>query len=69
MTIVKVSERTYINIAQMTYVEEGRKESIVVHFDVGGGDIGGPRCSVNLKGHEAQNFLRWLDTNSENATQ
>jgi hypothetical protein len=66
MTIVKVGIERYINVDRMTYVEPGRKGRLTVHFDVGGGDIGGPHCLLALEGDEAEDFKRWLDGQSQN---
>jgi len=61
MTIVKVGEEKYVNVDRMTYVEPARKGRLVVHFDVGGGDVGGPSCYMTLEANEAERFKRWLD--------
>ena len=67
MTIIKVGDDKYINVDRMTYVEPRRKGRLVVHFDVGGGDAGGPSCSMRLDEKEAELFRRWLDGRSRDA--
>jgi hypothetical protein len=67
MTIVSVGNDKYINVDRMTYVEPARKGRLVVHFDVGGGDVAGPSCSMTLEQDEAELFKRWLDDRSRNA--
>ena len=64
MTIIKVGDDKYINIDRMTYVEPGRKGKLVVHFDVGGGDIAGPDCCMKLEQDEADRLRQWLDGQS-----
>lgn len=64
MTIIKVGDDKYINVNRMTYVEPGRKGRLVVHFDVGGGDVAGPDCRMTLEQDEAERFRRWLDSQS-----
>ena len=67
MNVVKVGSDRYVNIDRVTYVEPGRKNRLVVHFDVGGGNIEGPSCRMELEGAEADAFRRWLDVRSEDA--
>jgi hypothetical protein len=50
----------------MTYVEPARKSRLVVHFDVGGGDVAGPTCRMTLEQDEADRFRQWLDGQSQN---
>lgn len=62
MTIIKVGEDKYINVDRMTYVEPARGGRLIVHFDVGGGDIAGPDCRVKLEQDEAEKFKQSLDS-------
>ena len=62
MTIIKVSEDKYINLDRMTYVEPARSGKLIVHFDVGGGDMAGPDCCVKLDHDEAVKLRKWLDS-------
>jgi hypothetical protein len=64
MTVVKLSDSKYINVDRMTYVESKRRGKMVVHFAVGGGDIGGPSCNVTLEEDEAERLKQWLDARS-----
>ena len=66
MTIIKVGEDKYINVDRMTYVEPARKGRLVVHFDVGGGDIAGPACRMTLEQDEADRFRQWREGQSQN---
>jgi hypothetical protein len=65
MTLVKLGAGKYINVDRMTYVEAGRRRTLAVHFDVGGGDI---PCQTILEAQEAQAFTQWLDAHSDDAT-
>lgn len=67
MNLVKVGDGTYINVDRMTFTERGRKETLAVHFAVGGGSMAGPACFVTLKGQEASDFIHWLDARSKEA--
>jgi len=67
MTIIKVGDDKYINVDRMTYVEPARKGRLVVHFDVGGGEVTGPTCSMKLDENEAERFRRWLDGRNRNS--
>lgn len=66
MTIVKVAEGKYINLDRVTYIEPKRGGRLIVHFAVGGGDIGGPSCEIKLDEDEAAHLIRWLDRRAEN---
>jgi hypothetical protein len=61
MVIVKVNEGKYLNLARMTYTEPTRKGGLVVHFAVGGGDVGGPSCYTKLEPSEASILQQFLD--------
>ena len=65
MLVVRVGKGKYINADRMTYVEPGRKGTLVVHFGVGGGGGAGPACRVKLEQEEAEQFARWLDSRNE----
>lgn len=61
MTIIKVGEGRYINLDLITHVEPGRKGQLTIHFSVGAGDYGGPRCYMTLDEKEALPFMKILD--------
>lgn len=65
MTIIKVGNDKYINVDRMTYVEPASRGRLMVHFDVGGGDLGGPSCCMKLDENEAGLFRRWLDARNQ----
>ncbi len=52
--IVKVGKK-YINVQQISYVNEAPKNGVEVHF------VGDPNHSLYLGGEEAQALRRWLD--------
>jgi hypothetical protein len=62
MTSVKVNEGKYINVDRMTYTEPCRNGGMIVHFDVGGGDVGGPICYTKLEPSEASILQQFFDT-------
>ncbi len=61
MLMVKVNDGKYINLNRITYTEPSRKGGLVVHFAVGGGDVGGPSCYVKLEPSEASILRQCLD--------
>jgi hypothetical protein len=67
MNIIKVGDDRYINVDRMTYVEPKRKGGLVVHFEVGGGDIAGLSCRMTLEKNEAELFKQWLDGRNQNS--
>lgn len=67
MSIIEVGNDKYINVDRMTYVETNRKGRLVVHFDVGGGDVAGSSCCMTLEENEAELFKRWIDNRNQNS--
>ena len=67
MNIVKVGEDRYINADRVTHIEPKRKGRLVVHFAVGGGDVGGPDCYTKLDETESAVFRQWLNSQAQNA--
>jgi len=65
MTLVKVNDGKYINVDRMTYTEPRRNGGLVVHFDVGGGDVAGPSCCMELEQSEASMLRQFLDAQME----
>lgn len=65
MAIVDVNEGKYINLDRMTYTEPSRNGGLVVHFDVGGGDIAGPSCCMKLDQTEASTLRQFLDSQTK----
>ena len=65
MKIIKVGINKYINVDRITYVEPVRKNRLMVHFAIGGGDVGGPSCRIRLEEDEAASLLRWLEGQSQ----
>jgi hypothetical protein len=61
MLMVKVNDGKYINLNRITHTEPSRKGGLVVHFAVGGGDVGGPSCYVKLEPSEASILRQCLD--------
>ena len=61
MVIVKVNHGKYINLDRVTYAEPSRTGGLVVHFALGGGDIAGPSCRVELEPPEASILRQCLD--------
>ena len=67
MNIVRIGEDRYIMVDRVTHIEPKRKGRLVVHFAVGGGDIGGPDCCTKLEEGESAAFRQWLDAHSQKA--
>ena len=67
MNIIKVGEDRYINVDRITHIEPKRNDRLVVHFAVGGGDIGGPDCRTTLEENESSVLRQWLDRQAQNA--
>jgi len=67
MSIVKVNDGEYITLDRMTYTEPSRNGGLVVHFDVGGGDVGGPSCCMKLDQTEASTLRQFWDSQTKKA--
>ncbi len=67
MKLLKVGNGKYVNTDRITYIEAGKRDKVTIMFqnEVSGGGIGIPRSYLELKGSEAEDFLRWLETNSQ----
>ena len=67
MALLKVAEGKYVNTERITYVEAKKRDKVIIQFhnEVTAGGIGIPPSYLELKGTEAEDFLRWLETNSE----
>ena len=62
MNLLKVGEGKYVNTERITYIE-ANKGKVYIQFqnEVSGGGIGIPASYLVLAGHEAQQFLAWLE--------
>ena len=67
MKLLKVGNGKYVNTERITYIEAKRRDKVVIQFqnEVTAGGIGIPPSYLELKGSEAEDFLRWLETHSE----
>ena len=67
MKLLKVGNGKYVNADRITHIEAERPDKVAIIFQtkVSGGEIGIPPSYVELKASEAEDFLRWLETNSQ----
>jgi len=67
MKLLKVGNGRYVNTDRITYIEAKKRDKVIIMFqnEVSGGGIGMPPSYLELKGSEAEDFLRWLEANSE----
>jgi hypothetical protein len=65
MNILKVGADLFVNLDRMTFVEPARKGRLIVHFAVGGGDVGGPARHLKLDADEAAELRRQLEARTE----
>jgi hypothetical protein len=67
MKLLKVGNGKYVNTDRITYVEAKKRDKVIIQFHnrLSTGGIGIPSSYLELKGPEAEDFLRWLETNSE----
>ncbi|MBI9017302.1 MAG: hypothetical protein JEZ07_08595 [Phycisphaerae bacterium] len=67
MKLLKIGNGKYINTERVTYIEAKKSDKVIVQFqtEVDCGGCGRPASFIELKGSEAEHFILWLDTNSE----
>ncbi|MFC1633921.1 hypothetical protein ACFL5Z_03700 [Planctomycetota bacterium] len=67
MKLLKVGNGKYVNTERITYIEAKKRNKVIIQFqnEVTAGGIGIPTSYLELKGPEAEDFLRWLDAHSE----
>ena len=67
MKLLKVGDGKYVNTERITYIEAKKRDKVIIQFqnEVTAGGIGIPPSYLELKGAEAEDFLRWLEVHSE----
>ncbi len=67
MKLLKVADGKYVNTDRITYVEAKRRDKVIIQFqnEVSGGSIGIPPSYLVLKGSDAEQFIRWLESNAD----
>ena len=67
MKLLKVGSGKFVNPERITYIEAKKRDKIIIQFqnEVSAGGLGIPTSYLELKGEDAELFLRWLDANSE----
>ena len=67
MKLLKVGTGKYVNTERITYIEVKKHDKVIIQFqnEVSCGGIGIPSSYLELKGSEAEDFIRWLDNNTE----
>ena len=67
MKLLKVADGKYVNTDRITYVEAKRQDKVIIQFqnEVSAGGIGIPPSFLVLKGSDAEQFIRWLESNSD----
>ena len=67
MKLLKVGTDKYINTESITYIHAKRQDKVMILFQnkVSTGSIGIPSSYLELKGTEAEDFISWLDKNSD----
>ena len=69
MKLLKVGDGKYVNTERITYIEAKKRDKVIIMFqnEVSCATIGVPASFLELRGSEAEDFLRWLETNSDHA--
>ncbi len=67
MKLLKVGAGKYVNTERITYIEARKQDNVIIQFqtEVEIGTKVVPSSFIELKGSEAEDFIRWLDNNAE----
>ncbi len=67
MKLLKVGNGKYVNTERITYIEAKKRDKVIIQFqnDVTPATIGVPSSFLELKGPEAEDFIQWLENNSD----
>ncbi|MBN1975155.1 MAG: hypothetical protein JW787_16045 [Sedimentisphaerales bacterium] len=67
MKLLKVGNGKYVNTESITYIEAKKQDKVMIQFqnEVSPGSIGIPSSYLELKGSEAEDFIRWLENNAD----
>ena len=67
MKLLKVGNGKYVNTDRVTYIQAKKRDKVIIMFqnEISGGGPGIPPSYLELKGSEAEDFIRWLESNSE----
>ena len=67
MKLLKVGNGKYVNTERITYIEAKKHDKVIIMFqnEVDAGGLGIPSTYLELRGHEAEDFIRWLEINSD----
>ena len=67
MKLLKVGTDKYVNTELITFIEVKKRDKVIIRFpnEPTPGGLGIPSSYLELKGSEAEDFIRWLDNNAE----
>ena len=67
MKLLKVGAGKYVNTERITYIEARKQDNVIIQFqtDVEVGTKVIPSSYIELKGSEAEDFILWLENNSQ----
>ena len=69
MKLLKVGNGKFVNTDRITYIEARKQDKVVIMFQnqVEVGTSAVPSSFLELKGPEAENFMQWLENNTDSA--
>ncbi|MHC4740489.1 MAG: hypothetical protein ACYS8Z_01180 [Planctomycetota bacterium] len=67
MKLLKVGADKYVNTESITYIHAKKPDKVIILFqgEVDAGGIGIPSSYLEVKGQDAEDLIRWLETNAE----
>jgi hypothetical protein len=67
MKLLKVGADKYVNTERITYVHAKKSDKVLIMFqnEVSTGGIGIPSSYLEVRGQDAEDLIRWLDSNAE----
>ena len=69
MKLLKVGNGKFVNTDRITYIEARKQDKVVIMFqnEPATGTSAVPASFLELKGIEAENFIQWLENNTDSA--
>ena len=67
MKLLKVGSDKYVNTERITYIHAKKSDKVLIMFqtEVSAGGIGIPPSFLEVKGQDAEDLIRWLDSNAQ----
>ena len=67
MKLLKVGADKYVNTERITYIHAKKRDKVLIQFqnEVNAGGLGIPPSYLEVTGQDAEDLIRWLESNAE----